>query len=70
MERTSGVGKAEYQTTWSVLVLRIILNHLGVIQECFFQFSNTDAPNNTLVNGMFREFILSLTNFFNNFIEQ
>lgn len=69
VKRAPRMGETQDQTTWTVLVVGIVLNHPRIVLKRFFQFSNTDAPNDALVSCMFGELILPSTNFFNDLIE-
>lgn len=68
MQRSSRTRQAQQETTWSVFVISIILDHSGVGSHlAYFQFAN--VPLNRTSEGMASEFKLTVGKLAANLIE-
>ena len=47
--------ESEQQATWTLFVFGIVFNNPAPIPDGLLQFNDTDATNDSLVDGMFRE---------------
>jgi hypothetical protein len=60
VQRSAVSGKAQNETTWAVLVIRVVLDDLTV-RERLSQLLNADASQDAVINGVFRK--LKITSF-------
>ncbi len=65
MDRPPSDSSAQNQATRPVLVIRIVLNNFPV-RDCFTDFIDSDIPNDTLINRMFRKLELTIGNLLSN----
>jgi len=53
MQHSAFRRKRQYQTTWPIFIVWVILNYFALMQECLLKLLHADIPGNTRVNGMF-----------------
>ncbi len=69
MQGSARSGSPEDQATWSVFVIRIVLDDLSVGYG-LPQFPNRDPPHDALVNRMLRKLEFAAGNPLSNLIDQ
>jgi hypothetical protein len=69
MQWPSSSGKPKDQTSGTIFIIGVCFDYLALVPDGLFNLSNEDTPDNGLVNSMFWELVLALTDLVPNLVQ-
>ena len=70
MQRPAGFRIAKDETAWTIFVIRVLFNYVALPGHCILQFRDTYVAKNTLIDGMFGKFVMSLLDLYADLLNQ